>query len=138
MTNAQSQEFLTNLATRAINLDICIKFCEENKNTENVEINVISTSLLYIFGDMKQYLENYKSVLEKKYLLELDHIQEWEKMKEEILVVFFESLKNDSNTETTGKRLVLIGNFVSHWVSFPKEGEITNMDSSAYSRDNTR
>lgn len=121
INNSEVQEFFTGLASSSNNLEHLARICREYRNTKNSEIKVLSTCLIEVFNEIKQYLDYFESELERKF--GFSQASEWKRVQETVISELIEGLTDAKKSETSQGRLELISTFISKWDSFPREDE---------------
>jgi len=112
-------DFLEEFSSTINTLDDCINFCRNHRNSDNVEIVVISSALLAIFYEMIDYLDYFESEIEKKFGGVT--IREWERIRDSVFAALLETMKEKDHLNEHAARLELIADVVSSWENLHKE-----------------
>lgn len=118
MGNDQEAIYFLNEFGKKNDMKSRIEFCEANRKIGNHEIRVLSTALLGILNEIKEYLNCYEEQIEKGFGVKTS--SEMKRIENEVFEGFYKII-NGNEIKTPEKRLEVLSNFINSWIKFKKE-----------------
>ena len=119
MIEEELNAFFFEFANRVKTLGDAIRFCRLGKENNNPLVKLLSIALLWVFTDIKGYLDDYEIDISKG--AGFPYEVENEKVRTSILLPFAESIRKHESSFSTGDALQLVEQIIITWERYDKE-----------------
>ena len=115
------QSFYIELIRQAQNPRLAIEYCRESRQTAYPFVKILITSLLWIFHEIKDYLNEFEESADRFALPSAEVESERKRIQQLVLTPFDDNLIQQSKFNSQDEALLVIENLISRWDNCPKQ-----------------
>ncbi len=123
MEDKQLERFLGDFVDQARNLksatEFCLTFCRERRENSSLSVKLLSTILLEVFREIREYVDYYETEYSSK--LGVSYNEHVEKIVQWVLVPFINSISEQGPHDSLDNAIQLGERLIVSWDSFPRE-----------------
>ena len=117
----ETRSFFSEPINQAQNPKHAVEYCREKRQTASPFLKILVTSLLWIFFEIKDYLDDFETSADR-FSLPLEKVEtERKKIQQLVLTPFVDNLVKQSDLNSQDEILHTIKNLILSWDDCPKQ-----------------